>query len=213
MRAQSGVATLEFHIVALLALLPICLGTLQVSLLLVANHYVDFAAFAAARAGSVSGGRAEIIESAFVDALLPLVARASGGIDPNNVVSRVAAAKLRGAAEAATFGRIQVLTPGPDAQRDFAIERDGQRVIPNDSLRARSAQPGPRSRLTLQQANILVLSATWCHPLDVPFAREVLVGVMRRLDPQPRNQICYAAMRMPIRARGVAPMQSDFVVR
>ena len=42
-------ATLEFHIVAVLALLPVCLGTLQIALLLVANHYVDFAAFAAAR--------------------------------------------------------------------------------------------------------------------------------------------------------------------
>ena len=206
-------ATLEFHIVAVLALLPVCLGTLQIALLLVANHYVDFAAFAAARAGATAGGRQQVIEGAFVESLLPLLISTGGGVDRDSVVGRVAGARLRGAVEGPAFARVELLMPRPEVQADFGIERDGQRVIPNDSLRTRAAQPGARSGLTLQQANVLGLSATWCHPLVVPFARQLLVAVMRRLDAEPLHQLCYAAMRMPIRARGVAPMQSDFIIR
>lgn len=210
---QSGAATLEFHLVGLLALFPLCLGTLQVALLLIANHHVDYAAFAAARAGAVSGGGETEIQQAFADALLPLFVASGEGIDRDNVVSRVTEARIRARTELALYGDLRLLWPDSQVQQDFVTTREGRGVIPNNSLRALGGRRGAVSGRTLREANVLVIAATWCHPMIVPFARELLVATMRHLDPEPRHQFCFADGRMPIRSRGIAPMQSDFVVR
>ena len=110
----------------------------------------------------------------------------------------------------ALYLRLDVISPTAAAREDFAIERDGRRVIPNDALEFRSTARGGRSGLTLQQANLLELEAVWCHPLLVPLATELLIGLLRELDRDPWHQLCYLDHRVPIRSIGVAPMQSDF---
>ena len=50
----------------------------------------------------------------------------------------------------------------------------------------------------------------YCRPLVVPFVRGFMIGLLRQLDPDPSNLLCYAAGRVPIRTVGTAPMQSDF---
>ncbi len=72
--------------------------------------------------------------------------------------------------------------------------------------------PGRRSGISLQQANVLRVEFSYCRPLIVPFAGPLLLGVLRQLDRDPWHQRCYAAGRIPLRAEGVAPMQSDFRV-
>lgn len=210
---QRGAAAVEFHIVALLALLPLCMGMLQMALLLIANHQVDFAVFAAARAGATGGAEPRIVQRALAEALVPLFVSSGGGVDRANLAQRVLEARVESLAEVAAFARIQLLAPAADAQADFSIERAGRRVIPNDSLQHRPMQVGRRSGITLQEANVLTISVTYCQPLIVPFARQLLVGVLRRLDPEPWNQRCYLSGRLPLSSRGVAPMQSDFLVR
>jgi len=210
---QRGAATVEFYIVSLFALLPLCLGALQIALLLIANHHVDYAAFSAARAGAVFGGRQDEMRQAFADALLPLLVTSEGGIDRENVVSRVTEARLRARSELVLYGEVQLLWPDRQVQQDFATLREGHNVIPNHSLRALGGRRGSGSGRTLREANVLVIAATWCHPMIVPFARELLMATMRRFDRDPRHQLCLAEGRMPIRSRGVAPMQSDFLVR
>jgi Flp pilus assembly protein TadG len=200
-----GVAAIEFHIVALFALLPLLLGTLQIGLLLVANHHVDYAAFAAARRGAVSHGDPDAIRSEFTRAIVPLFMSSAEPLNRSNVMTRVAGAYARAAVDVRLHARFTTLAPDPAAQREFAIEREGQWIIPNDSLNFRS--PGVR------EANLLKVEVVYCQPLLVPFARELLIGALREIDHDPWHHYCYATGRVPIRSVGVTPMQSDYRVR
>lgn len=209
---QEGAVTVEFYLVALLGLLPLCLGMLQMSLLLVANHHVDHAAFMAARAGATHQGDIGAMRSEFARVITPLFVDADSRLDAGNAVTRISAARIRAAADATAFSRIRVLSPDAAAQQDFGEARDGAIVVPSDSLQYRDNTPGPASGLTLQQANMLRVEFTYCRPVVVPFVRGLLLGLLRRIDPEPSNLRCYAAGRVPIRSTGTAPMQSDFLV-
>lgn len=210
--SQRGAATVEFYLVALLALLPLCLGMLQTSLLLVDNHHVDNAAFMAARAGATRQADIGAMRSEFARVISPLFVESAGGVDGGNVAARVASAYLRSTADVAAFARIRVLAPSAAAQHDFGEVRDGATVIPNDALEHRSDAPGSTSGESLQQANMLRVEFIYCRPLVVPFIRGFMLGLLRRLDAEPSHQLCYAAGRTPIRAVGTAPMQSDYLV-
>ena len=133
-------------------------------------------------------------------------------MNAGNVAARVGAARIRAIADVTAFSRFRVLSPNVSAQLDFGEVREGMTVIPSDSLQHRSAVPGERSGLTLQQANMLRVEVIYCRPLVVPFVRGLMIGLLRQLDPEPSNIPCYAAGRVPIRTTGTAPMQSDFLV-
>jgi hypothetical protein len=212
-RRQLGAATVEFYLVALLALLPLCLGMVQTSLLLIANHHIDHAAFMATRAGATQKGDIAVMRREFARVLTPLFVEATGGVNSGNVAARVGAAQIRATVDIAAFVRIRLLSPSPAAQRDFVIRREGVDIIPNDSLEHRTNRPGAESRLSLQQVNMLRVEYTYCQSLVVPFIRGTMTGFLRRLDPEPSHQLCYAEGRLPIRSVGSAPMQSDFRVR
>jgi len=209
---QQGAATVEFYLVALLALLPLCLGMLQISLLLIANHHVDHAAFMAARTGATNRGDIGAMRGEFTRVITPLFVESTGQLNAGNVVGRIAAARMRASADVAAFTRIRVLSPNQAAQLDFGELRDGVNVIPSDSLQHRSAAPGERSGLSVQQANVLRVEFTYCRPVVIPFVRGLMIGLLRRIDPEPSNLRCYASGRVPIRTVGTAPMQSDFLV-
>ena len=203
---------IEFHIVALFALLPLCLGILQTGLLLVENHHIDHAAFLAARHGAVKHGEAAEMRRAFAQAATVLFVESGSPVDRGNVVARVATAYTAALADITAYARFRVLTPDAAAEADFALRRDGERIIPNDSLEYRSRSPGSRSRLSVQEANVLRIEVSYCRPLIVPFIGPTLLGALRQLDHDAWNQRCYAAGRIPLRSVGVAPMQSDFRV-
>lgn len=209
---MQGAAMVEFHVVAWFALLPLCLGMLQVALLLAENHHVDHAAFLAARHAAMAHGELGAARRAFAQAASVLFVDSATPVDAGNVVARVAAAQALAVADTALFARLRVLQPDGNAQADFAITRDNQRVVPNDGLEYRPVTTGRRSGISLQQANVLRLEVAWCRPLVVPFARELLLGTLRLVDRDAWHQSCYAAGRVPILAVGTSPMQSDFRV-
>jgi Flp pilus assembly protein TadG len=212
-RQSRGVATVEFVVVSLFALLPMLLGTLQVALLLVANHHVDYAAFSAARQGAVSNGDMGAMRAEFTRALVPLFLASGESLDRDNVTARVVGAYARALLAVGLYARFALLSPGSDAQGDFAIERDGRRIIPNDSLNLRKAVTGSVSGQTIQDANLLKVEVVYCHPLIVPFARQFVISAVRMVDHDPWNNLCYSLGRVPIRSVGVSPMHSDFWVR
>lgn len=207
-----GAASVEFHVVALLVLLPLCLGTLQVALLMIENHHLDHAAFLAARHGAVSHGDAGEMRRAYAQAVSVLFVNSATPVERSNVAARVAGAYARATTDIAIHARLQLLAPDARAQADFSMRRDNTQVIPNDALEFRSPAPGRRSGISLQQANVLRVEFVYCRPLVVPFAGPLLLGTLRRLDHDPWHQQCYAAGRIPLRSEGVAPMQSDFRV-
>lgn len=213
LKPQRGAASVEFHIVAFLALLPLCLGGLQLALLLAENHHLDHAAFQAARHAAMSNGDVDAARRALVSAASILFVDAARDIDGSaELAVRVGRAYAAASVDQLRFSRLRILSPDADAQADFAVHRDNRRVIPNDSLQYRPRQPGRRSGLTLQQANVLRLEVRWCRPLVVPFARQLLLGALRLIDPDAWHQYCYAQGRVPIRSEAASPMQSDFRV-
>lgn len=208
----AGAATVEFHIVALFALLPLCLGMLQLALLMTDNHHIDHAAFLAARRAAMAGGDPDVARRAFAQASSLLFVDAAAEMDAAGAAAKVARAYALAVADQARFGRLRVTAPDPQAQADFAIRRGEGRVIPNDGLEYRTAAAGRRSGISIQQANVLRIEVVWCRPLIVPFARELLLGALRTIDRDPWHRYCYAAGRVPVRSEGTSPMQSDFRV-
>jgi hypothetical protein len=209
--ACRGAAMVEFQVVATLALLPLCLGMLQLVLLVAENHHLDLAAFHAARRAAMEQGDLGPARRALAQAASVLFIEA-GDDAADNLAGRAASAYARALADQARFARVRLLSPDESAQQDFAELRGGQRVIPNDGLQYRSPAPGRRSGLSIQQANILRLEVNWCRPLIVPLARELLLGALRNIDLDPWHQYCYAEGRVPIRSESATPMQSDFRV-
>lgn len=211
-RQCRGAAMVEFQIVALFALLPLCLGMLQLALLMAENHHVDHAAFHAARRASMAHGDIETARRAFAQAASVLFVDAGTEVDAGNAATRVAGAYAAAFADQLRFGRFRILNPSPEAQADFAIRRKDWRVIPNDGLEYRPGAPGSRSGISIQQANVLRLQVSWCRPLIVPLIRDLLIATLRRLDQDPWHQYCYGEGRIPIRSEGTSQMQSDFRV-
>lgn len=207
-----GAAVVEFHIVSLFALLPLCLGVLQLGLLLAENHHLDHAAFQAARHAAMSGGDLEAARRALARAATVLYLEVDEELEAGNAMTRVATAYAAALADQALFGRVAILNPTPEAQQDFAVRRANATVIPNDGLEYRSRTAGRRSGQSIQDANLLRLEVRWCRPLIVPFIRPLLTGVLRGIDPDPWHQYCYEQGRVPIRSEAVSPMQSDFRV-
>jgi hypothetical protein len=207
-----GVATVEFHIVALFALLPLCLGMLQLALLLAENHHVDHAAFQAVRRAAMEQGDLQSARRAFAQAATTLFIDSSEELDDGNALARVATAYAAALTDQLRYARFSISNPGPEAQQDFAVRRGDFRVIPNDGLQYRSAAPGPRSGQSIQQANVLRMQVSWCRPLIVPFARQLLLGLLTVIDRDPWHQYCYSEGRVPIRSESASPMQSDFRV-
>lgn len=211
-RRCRGAAMVEFQVVALLALLPMCLGALQVALLLMENHHLDHAAFLAARHGAVRNGDLDEVRRAYAGAVTTLFIGSDTPLDSANVVSRVALARAAATADVSAFARVRILSPTAAASADFSQRRGGQLVIPNDALEHRPTSPGVRSGMSIQQANLLKIEFVHCRPLVVPLAGALLRLALRELDQDPWHQACYAAGRVPVRTVGEVPMQSDFRV-
>ena len=206
---QRGSALLEFQIVAVFGALPLLLGTVQLFLLLLASHTVQFATVQAARAGAVQGADPAAMRRAFAAGLIPLHAASYEELSSSNVVPRVATAWARSSAEALVFAELEILSPDAAAFADFATPGPAGPAIRNDGLEGRPVTPGARSGLSIQEANLLRIRARWCEPLVVPFAGEALVATLRRLDSDLFAQRCYAAGRVPLAGEATMNMQSD----
>jgi hypothetical protein len=206
-RAQGGAATVEFALVALVALIPLVLAVLQLGLLYVAKHTVQHATFLAARAGAVShGSRTEMLRH-FAKGLAPLHAGTTRDLRPGDLAGAVTAAYGRAYAEALRPDRtrLHVLNPTRASFEDFERARRGVREIPNVYVRG---VPGPRSGQTLADANLLKLRVDYCAPLVVPLVDRILTATLRRLDPEPFRQQCYGARRLPVVGYALVQMHS-----
>lgn len=208
-RPAHGATLVEFQIVGLLCLLPLLLGLLQLGLLLMASPVLQYATFQAARAGTMTGADPQVMRRALGVGLMPLHVAADRAIDASSAPAVAAQAYARSLADVLLYARLTQLRPDAAAFNDFATDSGEGPVIRNDALLHRPGLAGPRSGLTLQQANILQIRVDWCAPLIVPLVDRLLVGLMRSLDTELHSQFCYAAGRVPLRATAALNMQSD----
>lgn len=206
---QRGAALVELTIVALLALLPLTLGILQVALLYIGKHTLNHAAFLAARAGAVANGERAAIERHLAKGLAPLHAGGRVDITPTNVLREGARAYARAYADVLRVDRtrIRILNPTPNSFADFGRVRDGRLEIPLTVGPERDVPRG-RSGQTRADATLLRLRVDYCHPLIVPLVDRLIVALLRRLDADPFAQACNASGRVMLSAHALVQMHS-----
>lgn len=180
-RKQRGASLVEFAIVSPFALL-IVLGLIQLGLMFVAKQIVNEAAFVAARAGAVQNAQTGPMKNALIKALIPFYQDTTNTNDLQRLSSALASAQ----ADLAVPGRLDltVLNPNADAFSDFGLtDSNNQTYIPNDSLDYRDhSVRGPKSGLSIQDANVLKIRVTYAYQLKVPLMNWVLQSVMCGVD-------------------------------
>ena len=204
-----GAALVEFQIAALLVLLPLLLGVIQVALLICGYHALSFAAAEAARAGSVQHASRVAMLTALGDALHPLHIDLTQVTADGGPIDVVLAARLRATADVLRHAAVERTTPTNTDFEDHGRVLDGRRVLPNDALEHRAASRGRASGRSLQESNLLRIRVRYCHALVVPLIDRMLPALLKGLDADPEHQLCYAVGRVPLRVVSSAPMQSE----
>ncbi|PLC51757.1 hypothetical protein CR159_01660 [Pollutimonas subterranea] len=203
---QGGTSLIEFSVVAVPIFL-LGMGTIEVAQWFFKRQALSLALLEAGRAAITAHARPSTIESAFEKALLPLLASDSGATrtaetrsgkarSESGAVQRLEQAlverrRLTGAAP----WRIQILSPTPQAFRDFSdsslpiAKETGLHAINNNYLAEQSQRAsaqgqtpprGPQSSQDILQANTLVLRLTYLHEPILPGIK----GLMRLLGSQ-----------------------------
>jgi hypothetical protein len=204
-----GAALVEFQLAALLVMLPLLLGIVQMALLVCGYHVLSYASAEAARAGSVEHARTAAMMAALSDGLLPLHVDLTSVTAAGGPLELVAAARARSVADTLLHAAIERITPSDADFSDHGRTVAGQRSIPNDALEHRSTAPGRAGGRSLQQANLLRIRVRYCHALVVPLIDRLLLELLRRVDADPAHRRCYATGRVPLRVASSAPMQSE----
>lgn len=208
-RGAAGAALVEFTVVALVALLPLSLAVLQVALLYVAKNTLNHATFLAARAGAVEHADRGTIQRALAKGLAPLYAHTDRDLDLGNVLVEGARAYARAYADVLRPDRtrLRLLNPTAASFADFGRTRNGVVEIPLDAGQ-RQAEIGARSGQSLADATLLRLQVDRCHPLIVPLVDRLVVATLRRLDPDPFRQVCYASGSVAVTAHALVQMHT-----
>lgn len=205
----------EFIIVTPVILL-LLFGAFQIALIYHAKTALNYATFEAARFGAVSNLRMSEMENAF--------ARGMAAIHTHNPTSDdvMCAREVVYREIESGFVRIQVINPPPGAFADEELldtSIDDDAVIPNDNLMYRNAVA--TTGLTIQDANLLKIRASYCYALYVPYINRVL-GILLTNEESESCPGCTGAFtgggsfergclengRFPIHAQAIVRMQS-----
>lgn len=160
--------------VEFLVILPVMLmlifGAIQFALIFHAKITLNYAAFEAARAGSLANADFAEVREGFARGLAPLYSYA--GEDKDQVAAFQAAREkvLALFEDEAALARIERLNPAKSAFRHYAPQGE----IPNDSLLFRSSAFSPDAGMSIQDANLLQLRVTYWYPLYVPFINTMI---------------------------------------
>lgn len=191
---QAGQSMSEF-VVILPVLLLLALGAVQFGLLYQAKATLNLAAFEAARAGALNHGRMDAMRGGLANGLRPLF---TYGPDAKQVIEGFHAAK---AEAASSFVAIEIINPDPESVRYWHGN------IPNVNLRY-SIERTPRG-LSIQDANLLKIEVSYCHPLKVAFVNRSIATLMG-FGAGKFEERCLKALRLPLKAQAVVRMQTNY---
>jgi hypothetical protein len=221
--AQSGASLVEFTLVVPVLLL-LFLGAIQASLAFHAKSNLNYAAFQAARAGSMEHGSPDAMFGALARALVPYF---GGGTSTTTLAQTLAAVRADLAGGSA---RLEILSPTSRSFDDYhspelaARFGRGVRVIPNANILnlrcpwdrpACPADPASNaSGQSLQDANLLALRVTYGIPLgkQAPLAGRLYTNALKLLGVGRDDGFIEALLaqgRIPIVARAVVRMSSE----
>jgi hypothetical protein len=180
-RTQRGASIIEFAIISPIALLFV-MALIQLGLMFVAEQIVNEAAFVAARAGAVQNAQVGPMKDALAKALVPFYQDTTNTNDFGRLLSAFVNAKVD---LLNPFNLdVAVLNPSSDAFDDFGLtDANNHTYIPNDNLdyRPHNVQ-GPKSGLSIQDANTLKIRVTYAYELKVPLMKTVFKSVMCGFD-------------------------------
>lgn len=207
MKRSIGAASVEFAIVATVAVIPFVLGILQIGLLYGAKHTLNLAVFQAARAGAVHHADRAVMQRYLAKGLTPLHIRSTRRLDEDSWAAEATRAYARAYAEVRLpiQTRMRIFNPTAASFADFGQPGPAGPEIPNDPRLPRSFV-GTRSQQTLGEANLLGVRVEYCHRLIVPLADRLITSVLRRTDLDAFRQGCYAQRRLPIVASALVQM-------
>jgi Flp pilus assembly protein TadG len=177
--AETGQSATEFLII-LPALVFLVFGIIQFGLLYQTRATLNHATLLAARAGAMHNGNSGEMRAALARGLAPLFASEAS---PEGYAAALAKAQVE-ASE--VYAAVDVLNPTADALSDFGRGRlDGGAgsELPNDTLNYRTTAPGAKSKLSIQDANLLHLRVTYCVRLLVPVIDRILYATVNTLTP------------------------------
>jgi hypothetical protein len=228
-RRQSGATIVEFAIVMPAAVLLV-LGIIQMGLIFSAKEIINEGAFMAARTGAVQNADPGVMKDAMVRALVPFYQDASVTDDLVRLTGGLGNATLDTTClPLHCFLDVQIVNPTQLAFDDFGVTSsafNGERYIPNDNLGERPhVIVGPRSHLSIQDANALRIKVTYGYELKVPLMRAVFKAVMCGVstgvdafgtgsyDAPPSDCASYYMQgRVPIVAYATVAMQTPTVI-
>lgn len=207
---QSGASMVEFLLVAPL-LTYVGVGVVQMGMAYHARNILDYATFEAARVGAVS--------EADVTKMRGELAYRIGPIFPGNGSSagvRSAVSEAVAAVNDPIRTQIRIINPTSAVFEDFGVSDPdtGELVLPSTHLQYRSKEIGARSRVTIQDANLLKIEITHGYELRLPWLDVKLPGVEFVLKElmvaaNPANAQFYLRGQIPLRAVATVRMQSD----
>lgn len=210
-KRYSGQSMVEFIIVTPVILL-LLFGGLQFALIYHAKTALNYATFEAARFGAVSNARMSEMENAFTRGMAAIHTH---NPTPDDVMC---AREIVYKELESGFVKIDVLNPPVDVDFFNEMAPDGE-TIPNDNLMYRYKES--TDGMTIQDANLLKIRASYCYPLYVPFINRVL-GIILTNDPSASCPGCQGTVtssnnfelgclkngRFPIHAQAIVRMQS-----
>lgn len=204
---QKGATLVEFVIVAPMMLLLI-LGLVQSAFFFIAKTQVNYATDLAARYAATRNGTIKTVESGLKIGLLSMQ---SGDSTPGalDLGKRYAALELAMKNPLDMPVTVQRLSPTPACFSDWAVSsgaRGSTRAIPNAHLNFRPTTAGARSKLSVQDCNILKVRVVYGYKPVTPIIRQLLMTTLRTLDPL---NTLYMRDRIPIEAVALVHMQSD----
>lgn len=217
---QAGYGLLEF-LVSAVPILLIGLTIIELNQWFQAKQALSLALLEAARAGSTQNANPEAIERAFTNALLPLFPPTKTQTSRQRLN---AALEKRQSIAKNTPWQIQILKPNQAIFDDFSkpartsINGLNLQSIENayqaeqDADYRQQGRPhglGPRSGVSIYEANTLVLRLSYYHAPTLPG----ISGLLKMLAPTPSNhrQLGFAAGYLPIEQELQIDMQSNAI--
>jgi hypothetical protein len=197
-RGSRGSATAEFLLIAIVVLLPLVFGTLELALLAVTRHTLGVASLMAARAGAVEHGDRGVMQRTLARGLSPLYAVHGD----SEALARSYADVLR-----PDRTRIEIWSPVAASFADFGEMVDGRIEIPNVWPQGR-VRVGAASRQTIFEANQLGMRVSICRTLLFPLTASMINPVLGDRDPDTFGQGCRAQRGVPLHARVLVHMHS-----
>jgi hypothetical protein len=195
-------------VIALPVVLVLGLSITQWALVHQARAVVDHATLMAARSGALANAESAPMRNAFARAIVPLHLKDTGAkaFEQAYITRALADARLHLA--------LDILNPTREAFADHGRrDDDGAIYLPYRQLDQAPRRIGPRSGITLQDATLLRVRATYGYPLNVPYAGAFILQAVRvatRLTAAygVRERAMLATGRLPIVTTATVRMQS-----